>query len=189
MFWHKAQKVVFALFLGLIIVSLIFYWIYKDSIDPEQIRILLKDFGILAPIIFIFLYTIGTIFIPSTPFMIAAGLLFGFKYGLLYTVVGGFLSSIMIFGFSRRLGKTKVEEILKHKYLKHLDEYNKRLETGAIWDLIVLRMMPIMPFNVLNVLMGLSKIKTVDYVAGTLLGLVPSNILTVYFGNFLVKIF
>ena len=45
-----------------------------------------------------------------------------------------------------------------------------------------------MPFNVLNILMGVSKIKTQDYLIGTLFGLIPSNVLAVYFGYLMTKI-
>lgn len=187
--WQKFQKFVFISFLILIILSVIFYQIFADQIDLSQVRQQLRDFGVWAPAVFIFLYTVGTIFIPSTPFMIVSGILFGFGYGLLYTVIGGFLSSILVFAISRKLGKGWVESILKNKHLKYIDRYNKRLGNGAIFDLILLRIVPIMPFNVLNILMGISKIKTKNYIAGTLLGLAPSNVLAVYAGAFLTKIF
>jgi len=187
--WQKIQKIAFIVFLVLIISSLVLYEIFGTSFDLEIIRQYLRDFGIWAPLIFVFLYTVGTIFIPSTPFMAIAGILFGFKYGLLYTMIGGLLSSIIVFIVSRKLGKGRVENILEYKYLRRLGEYNKRLENGAAWDLIVLRIAPIMPFNVLNILMGVSRIKIRDYIVGTLFGLIPSNILTVYVGTFLIKIF
>lgn len=189
MVWHKLQRIVFIVFIILVIGSLFAYQIFGNNFDLEQIRQHLKDFGIWAPLIFILLYTIGTIFIPSTPFMAIAGILFGFKYGLIYSIIGGFLSSVIVFVISRKLGKERVEKILTHKHLSHLNEYNQRLETGAIWDLIILRITPIMPFNILNILMGVSKIRTEEYVLGTVLGLIPSNILTVYFGNIISIIF
>jgi uncharacterized membrane protein YdjX (TVP38/TMEM64 family) len=187
--WQKLQRVVFVVFILLIIGLFLLFQILGYDIDSENIRQYVKDFGVLAPIIFIILYTLGTFFIPATPFMIAAGILFGFKYGLLYTVISGLLSSTVIFVISRKLGKEWVEKILEHRYLVHFNEYNKRLEKGAIWDIMLFRMTPIMPFNALNVLMGVSRITTKDYIVGTLLGLIPSNVLTVYVGAFITKIF
>lgn len=189
MSWQKLQRVVFVVFLVLIVGSISIYEIYGSGFNLEQIRQYIKDFGIWAPLVFVTLYTIGTIFIPSTPFMAVAGILFDFKYGLLCTIIGGFLSSLIVFEISRRSGKEKMERILEYKYLKYLSEYNKRLEKGAIWDLIILRSTPIMPFNVLNILMGVSKIKPADYIIGTVIGLIPSNILTVYFGDIISKTF
>ena len=187
--WQKLQKIVFIVFIILVIASLFSYQTIGDNINIEQMRDYLRSFGIWAPVVFILLYTIGTIFIPSTPFMAIAGILFGFKYGLIYTIIGGFLSSIITFTVARILGKERADKFLEHKYLKLLGDYNRRLETGAIWDLIILRITPIMPFNVLNILMGISRIKVRDYAIGTVLGLIPSNVITVYFGIFITKIF
>ncbi len=186
--WEKLQKVFFIVFLVLIISSLLIYQVYGSNFDLGEIREYLKSFGIWAPLIFIVLFTIGTIFIPSTPLMAIAGILFGFKYGLIYTLIGALLSSILLFVISRKLGQERIESILKNKYLKHLNKYNKRLGKGAITDLIILRIIPIMPFNILNIIMGVSKIKMRDYIAGTILGLIPSNIVIVYFGNVITKI-
>lgn len=187
--WLKWQRVIFISFLVLIIGLFILFQILGYDVDSEAIRQYVKDFGVWAPLIFIVLYSLGTFFIPATPFMLAAGILFGFQYGLIYTIVSGLLSSTIVFIISRRLGKNWVEKILEHRYLKYLNKYNQKLERGAIWDIMLLRMTPIMPFNALNVLMGVSKITTRDYVIGTLLGLIPSNVLTVYIGAFITKIF
>lgn len=187
--WQKLQRFVFLFFMLVVITSVIAYAIWGDHLNLEQFREYLRHFGIWAPLVFILLYILGTIFIPSTPFMAVAGLLFGFKYGLLYTIIGGFISSLIVFGFGRFLGKEWVENILQHRYLKHLGEYNKRLERGAVWDLIILRAAPVMPFNVLNILMGVSRIKTRDYMIGTIVGLLPSNVLAVYLGSFITELF
>jgi uncharacterized membrane protein YdjX (TVP38/TMEM64 family) len=187
--WPKLQKIIFISFIVFIIGLIVVFEISGNDVKAEDIRQYVKDFGIWAPLIFIVLYSLGTFFIPATPFMLAAGILFGFEYGLIYTIVSGFLSSTFVFIISRRLGKEWVEKILEHRYLKYLNKYNQRLERGAIWDIMLLRMTPIMPFNALNVLMGVSKITIKDYVIGTLLGLIPSNVLTVYIGAFITKIF
>jgi len=186
--WQKLQKIVFIVFLTLIAGLFILFQVMGYDTNSEEIRQFVKDFGVWAPLIFIIFYSLGTFFIPATPFMLAAGVLFGFEYGLIYTVISGFLSSTFVFITSRKLGKEWVERILEYKYLRHLNEYNQRLETGPIWDIIILRMTPIMPFNALNVLMGVSKIKTKDYIIGTLVGLIPTNVLTVYIGAFITKI-
>jgi uncharacterized membrane protein YdjX (TVP38/TMEM64 family) len=187
--WPKLQRIIFIVFIALIIGLFILFQILGYDIDSENIRQFVKDFGIWAPLIFIAVYIIGTFFIPATPFMLAAGILFGFKYGLIYTMISAGIGSTVVFYISRKLGKHWVEKILEHKYLTHLNEYNKKLEQGAIWDITILRIIPVMPFNALNVLLGISKAKIQDYIAGTLLGIIPSSVLTVYIGAFITKIF
>lgn len=187
--WQRLQKIAFIGLVILVITSLLLYGKFGNELALSEIQSYITGFGIWAPLVFIFIYCFGTIFLPSTPFMAIAGILFGFRYGLAYTIIGGLLSAIITFYIARHLGKDRADQILEHKYLKLLAGYNKRLEQGAVWDLIILRITPIMPFNVLNILMGLSRISTRDYILGTIFGLLPSNIITVYFGIFIAQIF
>ncbi len=187
--WQFFKKVIFFIFIITILVFAILYIIWGDSINLSEIKIYLKNFGIWTSLIFILLFILITIFIPSTPFMVLAGILFGFWYGLLYTIIGGLLSSILVFEISRILGKEWIDKILNKKNAKYINKYNNRLERGALLDLILLRIAPIMPFNVLNILMGISKMGRRNYILGTLIGLAPSNFLSVYIGTFLTKIF
>lgn len=183
----KLQKWFFGALLLLVLSSVLLYPIFGENIAIDQIRQNIGKFGIWAPLVFIVFYVIGTIFMPSTPFMALAGVLFGFKYGFLYVTVASFIGASFTFYISRNLGRKWVENILQHKYLALAYSYNKRLETGAMWDLIVMRLVP-MPFNVLNILMGISRVSVRDYLIGTLLGLIPSNVLAVYFGNLITKL-
>jgi uncharacterized membrane protein YdjX (TVP38/TMEM64 family) len=186
--WQRLQKIVFVAFIILIVGLFLAFEILGYDIDSKEIGQYLKDFGIWAPLVFVLIYILGTTFIPATPFMLIAGILFGFEYGLIYILVGGALSSIMVFIASRKLGKDWVEKILEHRYFVHLNGYNKRLETGAVWDIMLLRITPIMPFSALSILLGVSKVKTRDYVIGTIVGFLPSAIITVYLGTFITKI-
>ncbi len=165
------------------------YQLLEEHVEIEEIRTYIESFGVRAPLVFIILYTVLTIFLPSTPLMAIAGILFGFSFGVLYTTIGGLLSSVILFYISRILGQKWVDQVLKHKYLGKLKNYNNSLNNRAIVDLIILRIMPIMPFNVLNILMGVSKITIKDYLIGTLIGLIPSNVVSVYAGAFLIKLF
>ena len=187
--WQRLKQATFLLFVLLVITSLTFYFIFRENLSIDDLRLIIQGFGIWAPLIFMLLFSLGTIFIPSTPFMLAAGILFGLKYGFLYSMIAGLLSAIAVFSISRKLGKEWAENILQKNYMKKFEEYNKRLEKGATYDLIILRFLPIMPFNMLNIMMGISRISAKDYVLGTIIGLIPSNIITVYAGTIVAKIF
>ncbi len=185
----KIKNVFFIIFLFLCAVAALLYGLYGESISLARAVEYIDSFGAKGPIVFMVIYIIVTIFLPSTPLMILSGILFGFYNGLLYTVLAGFINSVIVFAASRQLGKDFIENLLSKKYLSKIERYNKRLEGGAISDLVILRILPIMPFNVLNIAMGVSKIKFKDYCIGTLIGLAPSNIFSVYAGAFLTKIF
>jgi len=186
--WQRLNKIVFIAFIFLIIGLFIAFEVSGYEIDSRGMGQYLNNFGIWAPLLFIIIYTIGTIFIPATPFMIIAGILFGFKFGVVYMFIGSLLSAILVFHTSRKFGKSWVEKILEHRYLAHLNEYNQKLESEAFWHIIILRTTPIMPFNALSILLGVSKVKTRDYVIGTAIGFLPSAMLTVYLGTFVTRI-
>ncbi len=149
----------------------------------------MESLGIWAPLIFIPVYAIAAVFIPTTPLMLISGFMFGFVEGIVYTMIAGLISAVSVFYLSRRLGKDGVEKLLQHKHFSKLSSYNKRLEKGGMWDLVLLRITPIMPFNALNVLMGISDISYQNYILGTALGLLPSKILTTYLGSLISHLF
>ena len=185
---QKIQKFIF-IFLLILIISFIFvYHGAEKSFSLEQMHNHINDYGIWAPLVFLSLYIIFTTFAPSSPFMALAGVLFGFKYGILYSIIGNLISALIMFYIARILGKSWVDKILEHRHMRHINSYNKRLESGATIDLIILRMAPIMPSNILNIMMGVSKMKLKPYIIGTVIGLIPSIFITVYFGELISKI-
>ena len=179
----------FIIFIILVISASVSYLLWGDSISLETIRNHIDNFGIWAPIIFIVFYAVATIFIPSTPLMLLAGILFSFLNGLAYALIGGIISAIVLFLISRKLGASFVEKILQYKKMEIINSYNEEFSRGGVWTLIILRNMPIMPFNALNILMGISGIKTRNYIIGTAVGLIPTHLITIYAGNLLTKIF
>ena len=185
----KLQRFLFGLLIALLIAAAIGFLFFGDDFSVDILRSEIQSFGVWAPLVFILLYALLVIFFPSTPFMALAGILFGFKYGLIYTLVGGTLSSLVLFGISRTLGQSWVDSILRNKYLKPLKKYNARLERGGFADLVILRILPVMPFNVLNILMGVSRMSLSTYITGTIIGLIPSHIVVVYAGNVISFIF
>lgn len=187
--WQTIRNFIFLIFLSIVVVSTAVYTFWSDDFNIQDIRRNIGNFGVYAPVLFIIIYIIAVTFLPSTPFMAASGILFGFTYGLIYTIIAGFINSVVIFYISRKLGKRWVDSILEHKYAKLIDKYNQKLGSDGFWDLILLRIAPVMPFNILNILMGVSKIRPADYIFGTLIGLLPSNFLSVYFGDVITKLF
>lgn len=187
--WQRIQRFSFIVFVLIILTSIVSYYVWGDEISLGEIKDVVKDIGVWTPLVFILAYFLATIFIPSTPLMAISAILFGFKMGFIYSTIGGILSAIATFYISRILGKEWVENILAKEYLSKLNEYNKKLESGAVWDIIIFRNIPIMPFNALNILLGISRVSLKDYTIGSLLGLIPSTAIGVYLGILITKIF
>ena len=66
-----------------------------STIRPGEIRHIVLSFGALSPVVFIFLNIIRPFtFLPTTPFTIASGYIFGHYYGLLLSIIGTMLSAV-----------------------------------------------------------------------------------------------
>ena len=90
-----------------------------NLIKPDTIRETILSYGFFAPLAFIILYVVATIFfLPGTPLTIAGGLIFGKIFGTLYTVVGATIGATIAFLLARFLGESFVENLLKGKYKK-----------------------------------------------------------------------
>jgi len=184
---NKIRVTFFIAFVVIMIAGLLAYSMWGDKLPIKEIKNFVKSSD-LAPWIFIFLYIALSVFLPTTPMMAVGGIVFGFWFGFLYTTIAGFVSSVFTFFLARILGRSFVGSLLEHKGSLILEKYDGKMRKHGITTVVVLRIMPIMPFNVLNLLMGISKVSFKNYVAGTVVGLIPSNILAVYFGSLVLTL-
>jgi uncharacterized membrane protein YdjX (TVP38/TMEM64 family) len=70
------------------------------GVKPAQIKAFLESLGIWAPVIYILLYIVGTLFLlPSTPLNLTGGALFGVFWGTFWTALGAILAAIISFAF------------------------------------------------------------------------------------------
>jgi uncharacterized membrane protein YdjX (TVP38/TMEM64 family) len=161
----------------------IFILLKSSSLENlESLNYLKKviDYGEeLSPLKFILIYILATaLFIPSSIMSFNSAILFGFYQGIIYSVIGIFISSILVFSFSRILAKPFIEDTLKEKYNK-LYELDKFTEKNGFLAVLFLRVLPI-PFNLVNIIIGFTKVKFKDYILATMLWMIPEVILIVY---------
>ena len=114
---------------------------------------------------------------PATPVIVAAGLLFGAwaGFGLAYAAL--LLAALAGFLVGQGLGA----EALRRLAGKRLDRISRRLARRGILTVFSLRLVPIAPFTVVNLVAGASRIRPRDFLVGSLLGLMPGTLaLTVF---------
>jgi uncharacterized membrane protein YdjX (TVP38/TMEM64 family) len=140
------------------------------GINQQQLQLWLQQMGIWAPIIYILVYAIATIFIlPSTPLNLSGGAIFGSVWGTVWTSIAAVLAAVLSFGFSRTIGRKIVEQKLAGKW-QSLDQ---EMEQGGFFYMFAIRLLPLIPYGMVNFAAGLTSIKFRDYFFGTLLGTVP----------------
>lgn len=122
----------------------------------------------------------GVLMVPGSATKLAAGAIFGLTEGMLWGFTGALLGSVAAFGVARAMRHTWLEKRLRAMpRLAHFDE--SVAEQGGRVVLLV-RLSPLLPFNVLNYALGFSRVRFVQYALGSV-GMLPSIWLYVYSGD------
>lgn len=152
---------------------------YTD-LSAEGIKNYVLSFGFFAPIAYIVMFTLVplTLF-PDSLLALAGGMIFGLFWGSLYTLIGAACGGTLAFYISRSFGRNLVEKLAKHK----AEWFEAGVEKRGFLLILTLRLIPLIPFDIISYGAGLSKIKYRDFIAGTLLGIIPGVLIYVNLGD------
>ena len=127
--------------------------------------------GVVA---FILVYTGAVvILLPGTLGTLTAGAVYGFPLGGFVALAGATFGSTIAFLISRALGREGAQSLFGAR-LTGVDEFIGRNDFSSI---LVLRLMPIVPFNLLNYGSGLTSVRLSRYVAASVIGMAPGTFL------------
>lgn len=136
----------------------------------EAIKTFVLGFGIYAPLMFILLFTLAPlIFFPDGILALAGGLIFGFAWGSFYIVLGALCGGTLSFYLARLYGN-KMREKLAHEKLIN---FQKSVKRHGFIMILLLRLVPLVPFNIISYSAGFSTIRYRDFFFATLLGMSP----------------
>lgn len=148
--------------------------------NPHNIKNYISSFGILAPIIYIVMFTLVPLtFFPDAVLAVAGGMIFGLGLGTLYTIIGAVCGGTLSFFISRTFGRGLVEKLIKGKGEWFEDGIEKR---GFLF-IFILRLIPLVPFDVISYGAGLSKIKYKDFAFATSIGIIPGVLVYTNLGD------
>lgn len=125
----------------------------------------------------------GMLMVPITVLIAVAGVVFGPVNGGLYATAGVGLSALLGFGLGHWLGHDALRDMLGPR----INNLSRRFAQRGIAAMAVVRLLPIAPFTVVNVVAGASHLGLRDYLLGTLIGMVPGIVLTVVFSHNLAE--
>ncbi|MFN3479900.1 MAG: VTT domain-containing protein [Thermodesulfovibrionales bacterium] len=176
----KDKKILLAITL---ILAIIFatYLRKKGYISPESILDFIRQHKVLAPLLFILIYAIGpSIFIPSLPLTLGAGFLWGPFWGVVFSITGATIGAFIPFLLSRYLFGDVIKERFGYARWQWLNEKVKKHGWKAV---AFARLLPILPFPVLNYLFGITPIPAIHYLWSTFFFMLPACIAYVAFGS------
>ena len=175
------------LLLVLIILGILFFTIsqsdlVKDSFEnPEALRSFILSFGVLAPLCLILLQIFQTTIsiIPSQFTTILAGFIFGPLWGLVYSLIGAFLGSLLIFSLARKYGQKIASFFFTEEEIVHFILF---FEQKKLLALFMARIAPLFPNDLVSSAAALTDISLFHFNLVSTAGFMVQIVLLTFFG-------
>jgi uncharacterized membrane protein YdjX (TVP38/TMEM64 family) len=141
----------------------------------------IDNLGAVGALAFILLYIIATVaFLPGSILTLGAGVVFGVVMGSVYVFIGATIGATAAFLVGRYLARGWVaKKIAGNAKFKAIDEAVGR---EGLKIVLLTRLSPVFPFNLLNYAYGVTGVSLKDYVLGSI-GMIPGTIMYVYIGS------
>ncbi len=136
-----------------------------------------------GPVGFILIYGVGCVVaFPGSLLTLCGGAIFGVAWGSFYNILASNLGATLAFLMARYFGRDFVSRFMKGR----IESFDEKVATHGFRFIFTLRLIPLVPFNGLNLGSGLSKIKYRDYLLGSVLGMLPGTFIYTYFADALL---
>jgi uncharacterized membrane protein YdjX (TVP38/TMEM64 family) len=141
----------------------------------------IDSLGAIGALAFILLYIIATVaFLPGSILTLGAGVVFGVVMGSVYVFIGATIGATAAFLVGRYLARGWVaKKIAGNAKFKAIDASVGR---EGLKIVLLTRLSPVFPFNLLNYAYGVTGVSLKDYVLGSI-GMIPGTIMYVYIGS------
>jgi phospholipase D1/2 len=134
----------------------------------------------LTPVVVIGAYLFGGLVVaPITVLIIATAVAFGPLLGFTYSLVGCLGSAMLTYGIGSLLGRDTVRRFAGAQ----VSRLSRRIARHGLTAILIVRVLPVAPFTVVNIMAGASEVRFRDFVLGTFLGMFPGLVVMTFFGN------
>jgi len=168
--------------LGLALVlaaGLLLAFVNREALSADALERWLAEAGIWAPLAFIALYTVATVFfLPGSVLTLAAGALFGPVLGTLYSLTGATLGATLAFLVARYLAA----DWAARRSGGRLTQLVQGVEAEGWRFVAFVRLVPLFPFNLVNYAFGLTRIPFLAYAATSFVCMLPGAFAYAYLG-------
>jgi uncharacterized membrane protein YdjX (TVP38/TMEM64 family) len=155
-------------------------WLNLDNI-VDQLRALGTKYGLVAGIgAFAVAVTLA---VPLTFLTVVTLVALGPVHGALCTLVGAMIGAAASYGVGRALGREVVERLGGPR----VNAVSQRLAQQGLWAVIAVRVVPVAPFAIINMVAGATRISLRDMLLGTALGMAPGTVIMALFVDQIVE--
>lgn len=178
---HKKTAVLLVLLIALAALT----WKLSTWLTPQQLQQALQQTGGWAPALYIGLFILlPAFFFPVAVLALAGGLLFGLWWGSVYTFIGAVLNCALMFLLARYVGRSQVQRLVEQKLSP---QWQRRLQMAdgkeGFLLLIILRLIPAVPYNLINYTFGLTGISFSSYLLASAIGIIPGTFAFINIGD------
>jgi uncharacterized membrane protein YdjX (TVP38/TMEM64 family)/rhodanese-related sulfurtransferase len=153
--------------------------IYRDQLDAAALQSWLQNAGAAAPLLFMLLYIVGTVFFfPGSILTLLGGALFGPVLGTFYNLTAATIGAMLAFLIARFVASDWVAA----KTGGRLKQLINGVENEGWRFVAFVRLVPLFPFNLLNYALGLTRISFSQYSIATYICMLPGAIAYTYLG-------
>ncbi len=173
-----------------ILIALALVWRYSPLsqwLDPAQLEILVSEFAghSWAPFAALGAFVAGgLVMFPVTVLIAVTAMTFGPFTGFAYAAVGSILSAALSYQLGAVAGRRGLRQLIGQR----LNKVSRVLGRQGILSVAALRLVPIAPFTIVNLIAGASHIRFRDYLVGTLVGMAPGIAVMTVLGDRLREI-
>ena len=155
-------------------------WALDGHLTAEALEATVASLGVWAPVGFVALYGIATVaMVPGSVFDLAGGALFGPYLGILVNLAGGTLGAVLAFFVARYIARDWVEARAGPRTKGIMQSVD-----ADGWKFVAfVRIVPIFPYNVMNYLLGLTRIPFHQYFLATIVFMSPATVVYTYIGH------
>jgi phospholipase D1/2 len=156
-----------------------------DYINQDSISNLAETIETLpfAPLIILASFSLASVMaFPVTLLIIASVMTFGPVWGGFYALIGSVIGSLLGFAIGHAVGKQLIERVTGSA----ISRLSRRIAKKGILSVITVRIIPVAPFTVINLIAGASHIKLRDFLIGTVIGILPGIITFTLFADSLI---
>jgi len=142
----------------------------------------IRGLGPVAPVVFLLLYVVACVFLlPGSVLTLGAGAVFGVSRGIVIVWISATLGATAAFLVGRYLVRGWVARtIAANPRLAALDATVTREGRTIV---LLMRLSPVIPFNLLNYAFGATRVSLRDYVLASAVGMLPGTAMYVYLGS------
>ena len=153
---------------------------HRELFSADAVTLWLEQLGFWAPLVYVLLYAVSPVFLlPASPLSLLGGAVFGPLVGSVLTLVGATAGASLAFLVARHVAGDSVRKRAGGR----LDQVMHGVEDEGWRFVVLMRLVPLVPFNLLNYAFGLTRVRFGHYVAATAVAIIPGVVAYNWLGH------